>query len=52
MKELRIKRDLIQIGGSKGIIIPMDFIEGLKITDNDQLYLTLMNGKIVVERVV
>ena len=51
MKELRIKRGLIQIGNSKGIIIPNDFLEALTLTNSDQLYITINNKKMIVEKV-
>jgi len=49
MKMLRVKKGIVQIGNSKGIIIPNDFMETLNLKDNSEIYLTIKNGRLIIE---
>lgn len=50
-KELRIKKELISIGPSKGVVIPSVWLEDIKWKDGDVFYLELHNGKIIMYKV-
>jgi antitoxin component of MazEF toxin-antitoxin module len=51
MGKLEIKRGLIQVGNSRGIIIPSVFLEALGLVNGDEFLMSVSNGKIVIERV-
>ena len=51
MKLLRVRKGLVQIGNSKAIILPTDFLQSMKVNDNDLFYITLKNGRIIIEKV-
>ena len=47
---LKFPRKIKQIGGSKGVLIPMVILSTLKLKTNDDIIIYLDNSKIIIEK--